>query len=476
MRTLLTVQPLSGRWPDPEATGQTHLNRWDSAPAIEAITSLLAKEASLAELAPQLGLAHWEIAFLRRPIAAFARARQTPAQRTRTAKSVAFELELLHRNRLPKEALLPLRLVRPEFTGRLAHLKRLLASVASPTEENEWNEWRAHSSEVPDLRGADLSELDLRHVDLSAAKLRRAILSGAAARQGNFRDADLRDCALRHTDLSYADLRGADLRRAKLEETLLSDADLEGADLRQAFLIGTLMNRSRLIRTKLTGAIVWGVSTWDVESDETTEQDKLVVIPQAMPGDIDQKAALRGENALRVDGLEVAHFVALLNESRNVGRVINAAADKIVLLLGRFVGRERRVLDALRVALPNFGYVPVVFDFEEPENRDTIETVAVLAGLSSFVIANLGKPRSTPLEANVVIPTIAVPFVPILRRGETSFAMFAALQRKYEWVLEPVVYGSEKGLVRRLKTSIIEPAERMARRVRSMKHPTQLRS
>jgi hypothetical protein len=142
-----------------------------------------------------------------------------------------------------------------------------------------------------------------------------------------------------------------------------------------------------------------------------------------------------------------------------------------VLLLGRFIGRERRVLDVLLEALPRFGLVPVVFDFEQPEDRDTIETVAILAGLSSFVIANLSKPRSTPLEAHLVIPAIAVPFVPIIRKGERPFSMFTALQRKYPWVLPTVTYHSEKSLIRNLRRSVIQPATKLAKEIRRLKHP-----
>jgi hypothetical protein len=115
--------------------------------------------------------------------------------------------------------------------------------------------------------------------------------------------------------------------------------------------------------------------------------------------------------------------------------------------------------------------VPIVFDFDEPNNRDTIETVAVLAGLSHFIVADLSRPRSTPLEAHLVIPTIAVPFAPILHVDESPFPMFTALERKYPWVLPIVHYRSPKDVVSRLKKEIVDPAEKKAECLRYLKHP-----
>lgn len=174
---------------------------------------------------------------------------------------------------------------------------------------------------------------------------------------------------------------------------------------------------------------------------------------------------------MRVNYIEVVPFVSLLIDNPKIGHVINAAADKVVLLLGRFRDHEQCVLNAIKEALPSFGYVPVVFDFDEPENRDTIETVAVLAGISNFVIADLSRPRSAALEAHLVIPAIAVPFVPIIHKREQPFSMFTALQRKYPWVLRTVQYRDEKDLMRKLKRRVIRPAELKAATIRRLKHP-----
>ncbi|MEA5464936.1 hypothetical protein [Leptothoe sp. PORK10 BA2] len=47
------------------------------------------------------------------------------------------------------------------------------------------------------------------------------------------------------------------------------------------------------------------------------------------------------------------------------------------------------MLDAIRNKLREFGFVPILFDFEKPTQRDFTETIKTLAGLSKFIIASL---------------------------------------------------------------------------------------
>jgi hypothetical protein len=53
-----------------------------------------------------------------------------------------------------------------------------------------------------------------------------------------------------------------------------------------------------------------------------------------------------------------------------------------------------------------------------------------------------------------------VPFVPILQQGEQPFSMFADLQNKYDWVLQPVLgYPSVERLIEVLEDKVVRPAE-----------------
>jgi hypothetical protein len=91
--------------------------------------------------------------------------------------------------------------------------------------------------------------------------------------------------------------------------------------------------------------------------------------------------------------------------------------------------------------------------------KDFTETVRLLARLSHFVIADITKPSSTPLELQATAPKWMVPFVPILEKGEEPFAMFQDLWVKHrDWVLEPRRYSSVDGLVRGLDAAIVKPS------------------
>ena len=107
-----------------------------------------------------------------------------------------------------------------------------------------------------------------------------------------------------------------------------------------------------------------------------------------------------------------------------------------MLILGRFTPKRKAVLDAIREALREHGYVPIVFDFERPTNRDFTETIMTLAGMCLFIIADITNPKSSPLELQATIPNYMVPFVPIIQQGEEPFAMLNDLLGKFDWVLD----------------------------------------
>jgi hypothetical protein len=166
----------------------------------------------------------------------------------------------------------------------------------------------------------------------------------------------------------------------------------------------------------------------------------------------------RGEPEITVDNLEVAQFIYLLLHNEEIRKVIDTIGKKGVLILGRFTGERKAVLDALRTALRDHGFLPMVFDFEKPTQRDFTETIMTLAGMSLFVIADITNPRSTPLELQAIVPDYIIPCVPIIAEGEPPFAMFIDLQRKFDWVLDVLEYDSIDHLLAGLENAVIAPA------------------
>src|SRR5262249_33386384 len=144
----------------------------------------------------------------------------------------------------------------------------------------------------------------------------------------------------------------------------------------------------------------------------------------------------KDEPVITVDNIEVAQFIYLILNNKNIRTVINTLTSKSVLILGRFALPERKViLDALRNKLREHDLLPIVFDFDRPTDKDFTETIKTLAGISYFVIADVTNPKSSPLELQATIPDYQIPFVPIIQEGESPFAMMVDLQKKYPWVL-----------------------------------------
>jgi len=312
----------------------------------------------------------------------------------------------------------------------------------------QWNRWRDDNPDVvPDLSYAMLDNAVLQGANLRRANLRETHLVKADLRETHLQGAKLTGAWLDAVDLSGADLSGADLFGAYLSHAHLQGANLQGASLERVNMINT-----RLEGADLSGAQVYGISAWDLVTDETTIQDDLVITPSP-------RAIGRREKAMVVvDDLEVAQFVYLMLNSSKIRNALTVIGKKGVLLLGRFNPPERKaVLDALRVKLRALGYVPLMFDFGRVDDRSFTETIRVLAGLSRFIIADVTDPQSAPLELQATVPDYMVPFAPILLEGTKAFSMLADLQQ-HSWVMPVKTYRDTDHLLEKLESGIITPA------------------
>jgi uncharacterized protein YjbI with pentapeptide repeats len=301
-----------------------------------------------------------------------------------------------------------------------------------------------------DLFLAHLEKADLRWADVSWANLSEANLRLADLSEANLSEANLRQAEVSQADLSKSRLIAATLYKAKLSEANLSGANLSRAYLHQADLSDVDLTRSALVKTNLTGATltgcsIYGISAWNLNLEGAKQQNLNI--------------SDSGEPAIMVDNLEVAQFIYLLLNNAKIRDVIDTIGDKGVLILGRFTEERKAVLEAIRDSLREFGFVPMMFDFERPTQRDFSETIKTLAGLSRFIIADITNPKSSPLELQATMPNYMIPFVPIIQEDEEPFAMFRDLQQKYgEWVLEVLEYDSADNLIGVLDKAVVRPA------------------
>jgi hypothetical protein len=338
-----------------------------------------------------------------------------------------------------------------------------------------WNSWRAQNlNAAPDLAGARLSSMDLYRADLRRTNLCEADLASASLSKANLWEADLRRAKLNGADLRETDLRnalleraslchanaerayfaGAVLREADLDEACFQYSNLAGADLRGAACRCTSFRGAACVGTDfrgadLTGALVYGVSTWDVQLKGAIQRS-LVITSEEQP-------------TVTVDDLEVAQFLYLLLNNERLRKVIDTITSKAVLILGRFTPERKAVLDALRDELRRRDYLPVLFDFDKPSHRDLTETVSTLAHLARFIVADLTEAKSLPQELMRIVPFLpSVPVQPILLAAEREWGMYETFPR-YPWVLPAARYENAESLIAEIVTKVIEPAERKAR-------------
>jgi hypothetical protein len=321
---------------------------------------------------------------------------------------------------------------------------------------DRWNKWRDGNPDVnPDLSRIELPAdlllpgAYLNLVDFRDAKLNGAILYGAKLYQADLSGADLTGATLDYTFLAQAKmvhtkLVGAQLLTATLIDTDLSEADLSNANLQYAQLVGTRLRNARLRKCH-----VYGTSVWGVETSGADQTDLLIT--------------RRDEPAITVDNLEVAQFIYLLLNNQKIRYVIDTITSKVVLILGRFTPERKVVLDAIRDELRKRDYLPVLFDFERPSNRDITETVSTLAHMARFVIADITDARSIPQELMAIVPTLpSVPVQPLLLASQREYGMFEHFKR-YPWVLEPYLYDDQDGLLAAITEKVIGPAEAKAK-------------
>jgi len=319
-----------------------------------------------------------------------------------------------------------------------------------------WNQWREDNPKVrPDLHLYKLSDMDLsgynfNHTDLRVAELDSATLHGSVFSEADLSGANLQDADLTWTNFNGAVLIGADLTNADLSDSMLPCANFGGAKLIGANFSRASLNGVSLVKAEVDGAIftdssVYGISVWSLKGTPK-DQSNLVITKLDEP-------------TITVDNLEVAQFIYLLLFNHKIREVIDTITSKVVLILGRFTASRKVVLDGIRRELRKEGYVPVLFDFEKPKSRTTIETISTLARMARFVIADITEAKSVLQELQEIVPnTPSVPVQPLLLASDHEPGMFDHF-KAYQWVLQPHVYDSQEDLLESLKIKVIIPAE-----------------
>ncbi|MBD2104994.1 pentapeptide repeat-containing protein [Leptolyngbya sp. FACHB-261] len=298
------------------------------------------------------------------------------------------------------------------------------------------------------LRYADLCGTTLCEADLRGANLAKAFSIGASLAYANLQNANLVEAQLAGVTLTGASLVGALLTGANLQEADLSRSDLTLADLSHADLTGAHLVETNLEQTNLESCRVYGISAWDLNLKGAKQSNLIITSPN--------------EATITVDDLEVAQFIYLLLNNKKIRSVIDTMTSKVVLILGRFKQERKAILDAIREELRRGNnYVPILFDFDRPNNRDYTETIVTLASMAKFVIADLTDPSSIPKELESFTEKFAIPVQPLIEGADREYSMFKDTW-KYHWVLQIHRYQDLDDLLTSLREKIIAPAEAKA--------------
>jgi len=295
-----------------------------------------------------------------------------------------------------------------------------------------WNSWRrqrpiSYSFNRPNwFRGRHKAhnELNLSGVDLSECTVYNAFAEGLNLSGGIFHGA-----VFEEGDFSRADFSNATFINTRFNKTILTDASFLGASFINCNLNRVNLTRANFCVREIRDTVVYGISAWDLQTCDDTIQSNLVI---ERTYEFYSDLVSRGHIPMSVDNIELAQFIHYLSNHKKIRDMLNVLNSRTVLLLGRFNDGGLDRLYMLKKWLVSRGYMPMIFDFERPENMDLTETVLTMTGLARFIIADLSG-GSVPHELFAIHNIYRKP-VAAFFKGR-AYAMFQDLKRRNPYLV-----------------------------------------
>ncbi|RYE56169.1 MAG: pentapeptide repeat-containing protein [Sphingobacteriales bacterium] len=282
----------------------------------------------------------------------------------------------------------------------------------------EWNQWRDENQNVKlnfsdlILDGMNLEGYHLDNSNFNQTSLRGCNLNNAWLAWCNFFHCDLSESTITNPEVDDLPFNDKRLMGVNIRWTTFACCKLDNVNFRHAVLEGARFHDCSLNGANLSESLINGLSAWGNTYDSSTLQDNLYITEMDKP-------------ILTVDNFEIAQFLFLISNNKNIRSAIDSLATKIVLILGGFSKEDKPYLDTIKSELKTSDYIPVMYDFDKPDSRNHTETVSAIAHLSSFIIGDLTNQRSIPHELASIIPHLrSVPVIPIVRCNFKPFGMF----------------------------------------------------
>jgi hypothetical protein len=191
------------------------------------------------------------------------------------------------------------------------------------------------------------------------------------------------------------------------------------------------------------------------------QTDSAVLFPRVQAGAMHKRQ--EDVRAGRRDALGAVPALVEKLDGERVSRLLSEVAARSVLILGRFSEKRKPVLDLIRreLSTERRQYVPILFDFDRPQERTMLEAVLRFAAVSRFVIADLSDAKWVLAECDRIATNFrSLPIIPIMQAAlDDPYAIEHV--EGFQSASKVVRYQSESHLRSVLGSTILPAGERL---------------
>ena len=184
--------------------------------------------------------------------------------------------------------------------------------------------------------------------------------------------------------------------------------------------------------------------------------DSAVLFPRP------ERAAMRErQSEVRAGRKQTVGAMTKQLDGEGVSRMLSEIASRSVLILGRFTAARKPALELIRreISTRPRPYVPILFDFDRPDELTMLESVLRFAAVSRFVIADLSDPKWVLAEFGKIAGAFnSLPIVPIIHASQREDEVVAYVEG-FRSAHKVVRYRDEAHLRSLLDSEILKAGE-----------------
>jgi hypothetical protein len=128
-----------------------------------------------------------------------------------------------------------------------------------------------------------------------------------------------------------------------------------------------------------------------------------------------------------------------------------------------FTPERKGILDGIRDELRKRDYLPVLFDFDKPSNRDITETASTLSHMAKFVIADIHRRQEYLAGVDGDCPGASFCSSPVASSSVTAGVRHVRAFQERSVGTGTLLYEDQDRLLAVLNDKVIGPAEAKAK-------------